>query len=136
MALRDAQDAVGLTSQMRGIVAWSPTTVAQVPPSGLVVVSMLVMRSRPPGPMRRSSWAASAAARSGAARRARPASSRRAWRACPICRWAPSGEAMKGAARLPTSASPSVNRGLGTFGAPVRLGVSLEITVLTLLAVG
>jgi hypothetical protein len=100
MALRDAQDAVGLTSQMRGIVAWSPTTVAQVPPSGLVVVSMLVMRSRPPGPMRRSSWAASAAA------------------------------------RLPTSASPSVNRGLGTFGAPVRLGVSLEITVLTLLAVG
>ena len=58
---------------MRGIVVWispkaavvpmsrvmRPTTVAQVPPSGLVVVSMLVTSSRPAGPMRPSSWASS-----------------------------------------------------------------------------
>lgn len=38
--------------------------------------------------------------------------------------------------RRPTSAFLYVNRGLGTFGLPVRLGVPPEITLLTLRAVG
>jgi predicted MPP superfamily phosphohydrolase len=40
------------------------------------------------------------------------------------------------APRRPTSAFLYVNRGLGTFGLPVRLGVPPEITVLTLRTVG
>jgi predicted MPP superfamily phosphohydrolase len=40
------------------------------------------------------------------------------------------------ALRPPTSAFLYVNRGLGTFGLPVRLGVPPEITVLTLRAAG
>jgi uncharacterized protein len=40
------------------------------------------------------------------------------------------------APRRPTSAFLYVNRGLGTFGLPVRLGVPPEITVLTLRAAG
>ena len=38
--------------------------------------------------------------------------------------------------RCPKAAFLYVNRGLGTFGLPVRLGVPPEITVLTLRAVG
>jgi predicted MPP superfamily phosphohydrolase len=48
----------------------------------------------------------------------------------------PEGRGDEGAPRPRKSAFLYVNRGLGTFGLPVRLGVSPEITILTLRAAG
>jgi hypothetical protein len=64
VARRHATGAVGPTAQMPDIIVWSPTTAAQVHPSGLVV-RMLVTGSRQTTAMRRSNGAANSASCSG-----------------------------------------------------------------------